>query len=169
MTNRLRLSLLVLAAAAACSPPDRPNTDIRMWTQDFEIRAWSDVTPPVSLEPIHYTIVVRDKKTKEPIADGQGRIYATNADGITKWDGFRYGPEVGTYHATLMFPAAGDWAMGMQFRRDSTQLLQKTVEDWRQTVYVGDEYGSASDTAATAAPDTAAKAAPAPPATTKKP
>ncbi len=57
-----RVALVGLAAAvAACSPPDRPNTDIRLWTQDFEIRAWSDVTPPVSLEPIHYTVVVRDK------------------------------------------------------------------------------------------------------------
>jgi len=148
-----RLALVVLAAAAAaCSPPDRPNTDIRLWTQDFEIRAWSDVTPPVSLEPIHYTVVVRDKKTKEPIADGQGRIYVTNADGITKWDGFKYGPEVGTYHATLMFPAAGEWALGIQFRRDSTLLLQKTVEDWRQTVYVGEEFGPGAATVAPATP-----------------
>ena len=153
MIHPRRLALAVLAVAvAACSPPDRPNTDIRLWTQDFEIRAWSDVTPPVSLEPIQYTIVVRDKKTKEPIADGQGRIYVTNADGITKWDGFRYGPEVGTYHATLMFPAAGEWALGIQFRRDSTLLLQKTVEDWRQTVYVGEEYGPSAAPAAPAAP-----------------
>ncbi len=136
-----RLVFAAFAAAAACSPPDRPASDIRLWTQDFEIRAWSDITPPVSLEPIHYTIVVRDKKTKEPIADGQGRIYVTNADGITKWDGFKYGPEVGTYHATLMFPTAGAWSMGMQFRRDSTQLLQKSVEDWHQTVYVGEDFG----------------------------
>lgn len=162
--RRLALVVLAAAAAAACSPPDRPNTDIRLWTQDFEIRAWSDVTPPVSLEPIHYTVVVRDKKTKEPIADGQGRIYVTNADGITKWDGFRYGPEVGTYHATLMFPAAGEWALGIQFRRDSTQLLQKTVEDWRQTVYVGEEYGP---NAATVVPDSSV--APAAPAESKKP
>ncbi|MBM3906973.1 MAG: hypothetical protein FJ363_02730 [Gemmatimonadetes bacterium] len=143
MTARRRFALLGLAlAAAACSPPDRPNTDIRLWTQDFEIRAWSDVVPPVSLEPIHYTIVIRDKKTREPIVDGQGRIFATNADGVTKWDGFRYGPEVGTYHATLMFPAAGEWALGMQFRRDSTQKLQRSNDDWRQVVYVGEEFGS---------------------------
>lgn len=149
----LRRSLFVFAlAAAACVPSDRPNTDIRLWTQDFEIRAWSDVTPPVSLEPIRYTIVVRDKKTKEPIADGQGRIYVTNADRLTKWDGFTYGPEVGTYHATLMFPAAGEWALGIQFRRDSTQLLQRTVDDWRQTVYVGDEPGAPSTTTTPSAP-----------------
>jgi hypothetical protein len=140
--SKRAFALLALAAASlACGPPDRPNTDIRLWTQDFEIRAWSDVTPPKSGEAIHYTIVVRDKKTKEPIADGQGRLYVTNADRVTRWDGFKYGPEVGTYHAQIMFPASGEWALGMQFRRDSTQLLQKT-EDWKQTVYVGDEPGA---------------------------
>ena len=148
-----RLAIAMFAGAlAACAPPDRPNTDIRLWTQDFEIRAWSDVTPPVSLEPIHYTIVVRDKKTGEPIADGQGRVYVTNADGISKWDGFKYGPEVGTYHATLMFPVAGEWALGIQFRRDSTKLLQKTVDDWHQTVYVGAEPGEPSATSTPAKP-----------------
>lgn len=141
MITLRRVAVLAVAAGMACAPPDRPNSDIRMWTQDFEIRAWSDITPPVSLEPIHYTIVVRDKKTKQPIADGQGRIYVSNADRVTKWDGFKYGPEVGTYHATIMYPAAGEWAMGIQFRRDSTQLLQKTIDDWHQTVYVGEEPG----------------------------
>jgi len=141
MRSRRFLSLLALAALAACAPPDRPNTDIRLWTQDFEIRAWSDITPPKSGEAIQYTIVVRDKKSKEPVADGQGRIYVTNADRVTRWDGFKYGPEVGTYHATLMFPASGEWALGIQFRRDSTQLLQKS-EDWRQSVVAGDEPGA---------------------------
>lgn len=140
MPHRILVLLAVAGALTSCAPPNRPNTDIRLWTADFEIRAWSDVTPPVSLEPIHYTIFVRDKKTREPIAGGQGRIYVTNADGLTKWDGFKYGPEVGTYHATLMFPASGEWALGIQFRRDSTQLLQKT-ENWRQTVFTGSEPG----------------------------
>jgi hypothetical protein len=147
-----RLAVVVLAVALGCAAPDRPNTDIRLWTQDFAIRAWSDQTPPVSLEPIHYTIVVKDKKTNEPIADGQGRIYVTNADRVTKWDGFKYGPEVGTYHATLMFPAAGEWALGIQFRRDSTQLLQRTVDDWKQTVYVGSEPGENTPPPAPAKP-----------------
>lgn len=143
MSPRTLLMLVVAGALCACAPPDRPKSDIRLWTADFEIRAWTDITPPVTLEPIHYTIVVRDKKTREPIADGQGRIYVTNADRLTKWDGFKYGPEVGTYHATLMFPATGEWALGIQFRRDSTQLLQKT-EDWRQSVKAGAEPGEPS-------------------------
>lgn len=144
MPRRLLVMLAFAGALTACAPPDRPNTDIRLWTQDFEIRGWSDVTPPVTLEPIHYTIFIRDKKTKEPIVGGQGRIYVTNADRLTKWDGFTYGPEVGTYHATLMFPATGEWSLGIQFRRDSTQMLQKTVDDWRQSVKAGAEPGAPS-------------------------
>lgn len=143
MSRRILLMVVAAGTLGACAPPDRPKSDIRLWTTDFEIRAWSDITPPVTLEPIHYTIFVRDKKTREPIADGQGRIYVTNADRLTKWDGFKYGPEVGTYHATLMFPATGEWALGIQFRRDSTQLLQKT-EDWRQSVKAGAEPGAPS-------------------------
>jgi hypothetical protein len=144
MPRRLLAMLAFAGAFTACAPPDRPNTDIRLWTRDFEIRAWSDMTPPVTLEPIHYTIFIRDKKTKEPIVGGQGRIYVTNADRLTKWDGFKYGPEVGTYHATLMFPATGDWSLGIQFRRDSTQMLQKTVDDWRQSVKARAEPGEPS-------------------------
>jgi hypothetical protein len=40
---------------------------------------------------------------------------------------------VGTYRTTLTFVTSGEWAMGIQFRRDSTKVLQRTL-DWRQTV-----------------------------------
>jgi hypothetical protein len=106
---------------------------VRLWTDDFEIRLTSDVTPPRALERITYTVLVRDKKTREPIANGEGRIFATNADRKTVWNGLNYGPEVGTYRTTITFVTAGEWAMGVQFRRDSTQTLQRTL-DWRQTV-----------------------------------
>ncbi|MBX9927576.1 MAG: hypothetical protein K2X99_01575 [Gemmatimonadaceae bacterium] len=132
---------VALAIVAGCSGPSRPNTDMRLWTQEFAIRAWPNVVPPRSLEPITWTLIVTDKKTRQPIANGQGRIFATNADGVTKWDGFRYGPEVGMYRATFMYPAAGEWAMAIQFRRDSTLPLQKT-EDWKQIVRAAAEPGS---------------------------
>ena len=32
-----------------------------------------------------------------------------------------------------MFITAGEWAMGVQFRRDSTQALQQSL-DWRQMI-----------------------------------
>ncbi len=140
----------LLARAAACvllfgtvsCGPGQGAADMRAWTPEFEFRIASDVVPPRALEQIHYTITVRDNKTHEPIANGQGRIFATNADGHSIYDGFAYGPEVGVYHATLMFVTAGDWAMNVQFRRDSTKALQKPDNDWRQTVNVAEEPGS---------------------------
>jgi hypothetical protein len=114
---------------------------MRQWTAEFEFRISADVMPPRALEQTLYTIVVRDRKTREPIANGQGRIYATNSDRKTIDDGFMYGPEVGTYHARLMFLTAGDWMMNVQFRRDSTKALQRPPEDWRQEIRASAELG----------------------------
>jgi hypothetical protein len=137
-----RAAMCMLLFAAASCGPTLPNTDMRSWTPEFEFRISSDIVPPRALEQVHYTITVRENKTHEPIANGQGRIFATNADGHSIYDGFSYGPEVGVYHATLMFVTAGDWAMNLQFRRDSTKALQKPDNDWRQTVLVASEPGS---------------------------
>jgi hypothetical protein len=135
------LAFAPLAFAIACGP-SLPATDMRAWTDDFELRISSDIVPPRALEQIHYSITVRDKKTHEPIANGQGRIFATNADRHSIYDGFSYGPEVGVYHATLLFATAGNWAMNVQFRRDSTKALQKPDYDWTQTVEIASEPGS---------------------------
>lgn len=133
-TNAWRLAGLAaaIAAATSCGPPPDPSL-VRLWTDDFEINVTSDVSPPRALERITYTVVVRDKKTQEPIADGEGRIFATNADGKNTSNGFTYGPEVGTYRTTMTYVTAGEWAIGLQFRPDSTVPLQRT-HDWRQTV-----------------------------------
>jgi hypothetical protein len=88
--------------------------------------------PPRAGEDATYKIVVQDKKTGEPIETGEGRMFANNQDGARTNDGFQKGKEVGTYYARLMFAAAGDWAVGMQFRRDSTARLERV--DWMQSV-----------------------------------
>ena len=67
-------SVVVAAAVAACGPPSKPSTDQRLWTDDFEIRVTSDPMPPRAAEATAYTIYVRDKKTREPIVNGEGRI-----------------------------------------------------------------------------------------------
>jgi hypothetical protein len=131
---RLRMLAVAIAAAAAlsCGAPADASV-LRFATDDFEFRVQPDVSPPRAIERITYTIVVKDKKTQEPIVNGEGRIFATNADRKTVHNGFKYGPEAGTYRATIMFVTAGEWMMGIQFRRDSTQALQRT-HDWRQFV-----------------------------------
>ena len=146
MTRTVRLPLKGLLGmagllfGAACAP-SKPITDERLWTDDFEIRVSSDPLPPRAQEPTMYTIYVRDKKTREPIVNGEGRIFATNSDRHSTWNGFTHGPEVGTYHSRLKFITAGEWAMGVQFRRDSTQALQQSL-DWRQMVRAATPLGS---------------------------
>lgn len=130
---RKLIPVIALSGAALSCGPGPDVGVIRLWTDDFEIRVSADLIPPRALERINYTILVRDKATQEPIAQGEGRIFATNSDHKTTWNGFTYGPEVGTYRATLTFITAGEWALGIQFRRDSTRALQRTL-DWRQTV-----------------------------------
>ncbi|MFN0100180.1 MAG: hypothetical protein ACKVS7_16040 [Gemmatimonadaceae bacterium] len=131
--RRLVATLLpVVAVLMSCGPASPPGV-LRTATEDFEFRISADVMPPRAIERITYTVVVRDRKTQEPIANGEGRIFATNSDRKTVYNGFTYGPEVGTYRATITFVTAGEWAMGIQFRRDSTQALQRT-HDWRQQV-----------------------------------
>jgi hypothetical protein len=119
--------------AVGCAPTgDRPHQ--RLYTEDLYIQVWLDPAPPRSLEDVSFRIVVRDKESGEPIEGGEGRIFATNEDRKSVNNGFVKEAELGTYSARLMFVTAGQWAVGLQFRRDSTQALQR-VQDWMQEVY----------------------------------
>lgn len=122
------------AALGGCAsgPPDDPKV-IRLWTDDYYIRVTSDPSPPRALERVQYTVIVQDKKTRQPIDVGEGRIFATNEDRKNTDNGFEKAEQPGAYKTTLFFATAGPWAMGVQFRRDSTQKLQRT-NDWMQEV-----------------------------------
>lgn len=144
--GRAALAATVVGASlVGCGPAAPRDNAERLWTDDFEIRVLSDPLPPRAQEPTLYTIYVRDKKTREPIVGGEGRIFATNSDRHSIWQGFTYGPEVGTYHSRLKFITAGEWAMGVQFRRDSTQALQQSL-DWRQLIRPATPLGQSDTT-----------------------
>lgn len=130
--RRSTLTLAMALFAMACGPTERPE-GIRLWSDDFAIRVSSVPSPPRALEQIQYKVVVRDKETGEPIEVGEGRIFATNQDRHSIDNGLTKGKELGTYYTTLFFANSGPWAMGVQFRRDSTQRLQRTT-DWMQDV-----------------------------------
>lgn len=135
--KRLRLSLplvfagLLAASAMACGDPRRA-LENRQWSDNFAFRITVDPMPPRAIEDASYKIVVQDKRTGEPIETGQGRIFANSKDGARTDDGLAKGKEVGTYYGKLFFPTTGDWAIGLQFRRDSTSKLERV--DWIQTV-----------------------------------
>jgi len=129
--------LTTLGACTGGSPSDDTKT-IRLWTDDYYIRVTSEPSPPRALEQVQYTVIVQDKTTRQPIDIGEGRIFATNEDRKNTDNGFVKADEPGTYRTKLFFATAGPWAMGVQFRRDSTQKLQRT-NDWMQEVMAASE------------------------------
>lgn len=134
-TGRLGRSAALAGAVvllAACqSKRDRILVN-RQWSDNFAFRITVAPTPPRNVEEATYTIVVTDKKSGEPIETGEGRIFATSRDGANTDDGLLKGKEVGTYYGRLFFPTTGDWAIAIQFRRDSTKRLERV--DWVQSV-----------------------------------
>ena len=135
MRRRFAAALALGAVGlAGCvgGPPSDPKA-IRLWTDNYYIVVTSEPSPPRALERVAYKVVVRDKDSRQPIEIGEGRIFATNEDRKNTDNGFVKAEEPGTYRTTVFFATAGEWAMGIQFRRDSTQKLQRT-NDWHQEV-----------------------------------
>ncbi len=131
MKKRVAAVSAALVFIIACGSNPRL-LDNRQWSDNFAFRITVDPTPPRAIEDAVYKIVVQDKKTGEPIETGQGRIFATSKDGANTNDGLAKGKEVGTYYGHLFYPTTGDWAIAIQFRRDSTARLERV--DWVQTV-----------------------------------
>lgn len=133
MSGLVGRGMIVLAAvgAVACGPGVK-STDYRAFTQHYAFRISSDPLPPMAREKARYKVVVRDRESNQPIQAGEGIIYAESRNGVKTWDSFTAGPEVGTYYANLNFLTAGEWAMGLRFRRDSLHPLEQA--DWMQEV-----------------------------------
>jgi hypothetical protein len=164
--SRGRVRRAVAAAAAllgtvlqlaACDAGRPPRNELRFRTDDFVIRVASETRPVRALEPIQWRVTVHDARTGLPIQGGQGRIFATNRDRKTVANGLEETGELGTYRSNLMYVTAGMWAMAIQFRRDTTQALQKT-QDWTQDILSADEPGDFTTPQSTRVP-----AAPPPP------
>ena len=131
MTLRARVAALLALATVACSA-GADNRDIRQWTDDLAFRISSNPVPPRAREQTVYKVIVRDKNTGQPLEGGEGRIFASTRDGAQTWDPLLPGPELGTYYGTLRYVTAGEWAVAIEFRRDSTKKLERM--DWMQEV-----------------------------------
>ncbi|MGH7667900.1 MAG: hypothetical protein ACRENQ_00275 [Gemmatimonadaceae bacterium] len=128
------LSGLAVFMAACGGEPRRPVLRLPSKSYDFTIEP-SDM-PPHARESITYKVTVRDRKTQQPIDNGDGQIFANMSEGSQgphTWDGFQNGPELGTYYAKLDFVMSGQWAMAIRFRRDSLHPLERV--DWMQDVF----------------------------------
>ena len=135
---RLRAAgtMAVLVAACtisvSCGRSEAKPREIRYISKSYSFTITPGQSPPHAREAIIYKIFIRDRETREPIQNGEGQIYSNNREGARTWDGFAYGPEVGTYYGTLNYVTSGLWAVGMRFRRDSLHPLEKI--EWMQDV-----------------------------------
>ena len=130
--GRVVFAIAAVLLLSACNTDRDRTISNRQWSDSFAFRITVEPTPPRAIEDAVYRIVVTDKATNEPIETGEGRIFATSADGANTDDGLLKGKEVGTYYGRLFFVTSGDWAAAIQFRRDSTQRLERV--DWIQGV-----------------------------------
>lgn len=137
--SALVVGLAVFAASCGGSPK---STELRLWSDSYAFRVTMDPMPPRALEPIVYRVVVRDKKTGQPIETGEGRIFATSADRANSNDGFKKEKELGTYSGRLFFATTGDWAAAIQFRRDKDPRMPLERVDWIQGVRPASEPGT---------------------------
>ncbi len=133
----------VIALAACNEGGARDLGAIQQPTRSYRFTIKPDQSPPYANEWVNYTITVLDRKTEQPVQNGEGQIYGQltpGPDGRPRtWDSFTYGPEVGTYHAKLRFAIGATtadpdqaWQMGLRFRRDSLSPLE--VTNWQQQV-----------------------------------
>lgn len=141
----MALALALVFTVLACGSGERKLPQVRQWTEDLSFIIESSPLPPVAEELTTFKIVVQDKETGQPIETGEGRIFGSHIDRANVHDGFAKGEEVGTYYARVRFPVSGDWVLGLQFRRDSTQPLQRT-NDWTQSVLRAPPLGTPSST-----------------------
>jgi len=130
----LAVGALALAplAAVACEGPARRPPELRLQSDSFVFTISTDPMPPFARERHRWRVVVLNKDTRQPIQQGEGRIFASSHDGLSTWDGFAKGEEVGTYYGHLDFLTAGEWAMAVEFRTDSMLPLQRV--DWIQEI-----------------------------------
>lgn len=127
---------LAAASLASCGPKaaGTETTDYRAFTEHYAFNITSDPSPPHAREKTVFHIRVRDKTSSQPIEGGEGILYGNTEDGSGKaWDSFTAGQAPGTYTATVQFVVANNWGLALQFRKDSTQTLDK-VDTWYQQV-----------------------------------
>jgi hypothetical protein len=137
--GRLAAAALIGLSLTGCgSPPE----GTRLWSDNYEFRVTVAPKPPLALEPALYRVVVLDKKTRQPIENGEGRIFATSEDRANTSDGFKKEKELGTYSGRLFFATTGDWAAAIQFRREKNERMPLERVDWIQTVRPAAEPGT---------------------------
>ena len=128
----MRASWFVLALAVVACNREPRERQLHLNSSNYSFTIIPSQAPPRAREATLYKVVVRDRKSRQPIETGEGQIYANNEMGASTWDGFAKGAELGTYYGKLNYVTAELWAVAIRFRRDSLHPLEKV--EWLQDV-----------------------------------
>ncbi|MGH9888141.1 MAG: hypothetical protein ACREBE_21590 [bacterium] len=128
-------ALAVVGCGGSNEPPP-----LRQNSTNYAFVIKPDDSPPHARQDIRYIVQIVDSKSRQPIENGEGQLFAgkpidpdvPSGPQTKTWDGLTYGPEIGTYHAKLNYVIAGQWAVAIRFRRDSLHPLERI--DWMQDV-----------------------------------
>ena len=136
----MAFATVAISAVSSCGGGAKGPPPLRQHSLSYSFVITPELAPPHAREDIRYTIQVLDAKTRQPIENGEGQLFAGKPiyDDVPSgpqsktWDGLTYGPEVGTYRAKLNYVVAGTWGVAIRFRRDSLHPLERI--DWMQDV-----------------------------------
>ena len=65
------IAATLVAAIAGCGGPSRPS--LHQFTQTYDYTITPDQAPPHAREDVHYAIQILDRKTRQPIENGEGQ------------------------------------------------------------------------------------------------
>src|SRR5262245_15817561 len=105
------LLLMAVCLTTACQRGDARPRSMLYRSKSYTFLIEPEQAPPHAREPILYKVFIRDRDTRQPIENGEGQIYSNNAEMARTWDGFTYGPQLGTYFGKLNFVTSGTWAI----------------------------------------------------------
>jgi hypothetical protein len=118
-----------LLAAGGCGSTQAPS-ELRQSTHSYQFSITVPAGPPIAADSVTYIIAVRDRNNDQPIETGEGRLFARSGEQIVA--PLIKAPQVGQYRATIQFPHAGDWVLGIRFRSPGATEMELT--QWGQQV-----------------------------------
>ena len=91
----MTVSAVALAAVGVLVPAcggDNTPPPLRQMSNTYSYTITPDDVPPHARQDIHFKIQIFDRKTRQPIENGIGQLFASNNMGAKTWDGMTYGP-----------------------------------------------------------------------------
>jgi hypothetical protein len=134
LAGRRHFVAVAAVAAVVLGACERQPRELRLSYQSpsYYFSITSDPMPPRAREDVTYKILVRERSNRQPVDAGEGILYSSNREDARTGGAIRRGPEIGTYYGRLRYVTSGEWAVAVEFRRDSTARLEKV--EWMQDV-----------------------------------